>query len=376
MLSFKQYLSESKKPAPGILHIEHPSDRSFDSPEAAHHALKTLKGVSSGKTPITRKIDDRMSFQAIRTADGKVGVKYKGTGSHYNFSASDIEKQHGHKPYLAAPLKALHKHLGKILPKHAGEYQGGYMSEPHTRQTKDGHISHTPNTVEYHTPLHGEEGKKLQRSKVSLVIHSELKGEDKKAHPLTNMQHFGSHPDVHLVQHLVHPEERKLSKTTKASVDHHLSSAERLMKDHSYHHLAGHETSLRTYINYTVSKGEKPTVAGYKAHLGAAHDKKIEAVKMAKTKEAKTLEKNAAMAHINKNKEHFEKSFEIHHHLQQATNHLARGLDHSGGGGFHTRVGGEKAGGEGYVANGIKVVDREGFSKANAAAREKFKANK
>ena len=94
MQSFISFLSEA-----AILHIEHPSDRLFDGPQPAKHALKTLKQVSASKAPtMTRKIDDRMSFNVIRRADGKVGVKYKGTGSSYNFSQDDIEKISGVVP--------------------------------------------------------------------------------------------------------------------------------------------------------------------------------------------------------------------------------------------------------------------------------------
>ena len=364
MLSFTQFITEATHTG-GIAHIEHPSDRSFDSQEAAHHALETLRGVAHGKTPITRKIDDRMSFHAIRTPEGKIGVKYKGAGSHYNYSAADIEKQHGHKPYLVGPLKALHAHLGKVLPKKPGEYQGGYMSEPHGRSEYNTHISHTPNTIEYRAAAGSEEAKKLKQSKVSATIHTELKGPERVAHPITDMSHFQSHPDVHMVQHLVSPEERKLHPSVKAQADEHLNAAEKLMKGHTYGHLSGHETHLRTYINRTVSSGEKPSVEGYRKHLEAAHQKLVDAVKTPAAKERKTVTMNAQLAQVDKHKKEFQRSFQIHHHLQQATNHLARGLDSSGGGGFTTHINGAPAGGEGYVAHGLKVVDREGFSKAN-----------
>jgi hypothetical protein len=62
--------------------------------------------------------------------------------------------------------------------------------------------------------------------------------------------------------------------------------------------------------------------------------------------------------------------------LQQATNHLSRGLDSSGAGGFTTSIAGEAAGGEGHVYNGLKVVDRQGFSVANRARSEILKASK
>lgn len=368
MFSFSQFLTEATtKLAGGIQHLEHPSDRTFDSPEAAHHAVKTLKGVVSGKTPVTRKIDDKMSFQAVRTPEGKVGVKYKGAGSTYNFSEKDVETQHGHKPYLAGPLNTLLKHVGKVLPKKPGEYQGGYMSHQETRKEEGGHIGHTPNTVEYHTPVNSPEGQKLKKSKVSLVVHTALKGPQREAHPITSMAGFQEHPDVHQVQHVVSGKEREIHPADKKTINTHLSAAQDLMKDHSHAHLSGHETHLRTYINSTVRNDGKPSTTGYKAHLAAAHDKKIEAVKMDATKAAKTADKNAALAHVDKNKKAFDRSFEIHHHVQQATNHLADALDKSSahGGGFQTRIGGKSSGGEGYVGGGLKIVNRPAFSKAN-----------
>lgn len=375
MLSLKQFLSEATHVG-GIQHIEHPSDRSFDSKDAARHALSTLRGVLRGKTPITRKIDDKMSYQVIRNKEGKVGVKYKGPGSHYNFSNADIEKQHGHKPYLAGPLKSLLQHVGKVLPQKEGEYQGGFMSDPSTREVKNGHITHTPNTIEYKTPTNSPEGKKLAASKVSTVIHSELKGPNRVAHPITDTSHFGSHPDVHLVQHLVSPEHRKVSSDVEKVVNHHLDSAEQVMKNHSYAHLAGHEQHLRSYINKTVSSGEAPSVDGYKKHLSAVHQKKIDSVKTQAAKDRKTAEMNNDLQHVQKNAKHFDKSLEIHHHLQQATNYLARGLDAHGAGGFTTHINDKPAGGEGYVASGIKVVDREGFSKANRERSEILRAGR
>ena len=373
MLRFFQFIKEEVHEG-GIAHIEHPSDKTFDGPEAAKHAVKTLKQVASGKANITRKIDDKMSYHAIRTPEGKVGVKYKGSGSHYNFSEKDVDTQHGHKPYLVHPLKKLLKHLPKVLPEKPGEYQGGFMSSPETREMKNGHVSHTPNTIEYHAPANSEEGKKLAKSKVSTVIHTELKGPHRVAHPITDTSEFKHHPDVHMVSHIVSDKEKNIHPDSKKKAVGHIKEAEKLMKDHTHTHMAGHEIPLRTYINSTLTTGEKPTVEGYKKHLGAAHDRKIDAVKLEKTKDQKREKKNADLNHIDKNKKHFQKSLDIHHHIQQATNELARSLDRHGAGGFHTKIAGKESGGEGYVANGLKIVDREGFSKANRARSEILKA--
>lgn len=373
-LFVESILVEAKADAPGILHIEHPSDRTFDGHEAAHHAVNTIKGVALGRTPVTRKIDDKMSFQIKRERDGRVGVKYKGTGSSYNYSEADIDKQHGHKPYLMGPLKAVLAHGHKVLPKKSGEYQGGFMSTPDTRKEKGDSISHTPNTLTYSVKKGSPEGKKLADSKVSMTIHSRLVGPKKKATPITNQSSFGSHPDVHLVDHTVSKSEQKLSPKDKKAVLTHVTAASKLLKDHSYDHLSGHSETLRRYVNSTVDSGEKPNVKGYKASLNNRWQKEIDKVKTEKAKNTKSAARDAALAHVDKNSEHFQRSFDIHHHVQQATNTLARSLNSTAHGGYTHHIGEKESGPEGFVAKGLKVVDREEFSKANRARGALLKA--
>jgi hypothetical protein len=319
-----------------------------------------------------------MSYQVKRDASGKVGVKYKGAGSHYNYSNEDIDTQHGHKPYLAHPLKQLLEHLPKVLPKRAGEYQGGYMSSSADRKILNGRISHKPNTIEYSVPTDTEEGKKLQNSKVSTVIHSELKGPDREASSITDTSEFRQHPDVHQVSPIVsHDEQHSVSPITKRQVLRHLDQADKLSKNHSSEHLAGHENTLRTYINSTVRNNEKPSVEGYSTHLTAHHQKLIDAVKLDKTKQAKTATMKAALAHLKGNKKSFDRSFKIHGHVQAATNLLARGLSKTAHGGYHHAIEGQETGPEGFVASGLKVVDRgeSGFSRANLARSAILKAS-
>ncbi len=379
MISLSQYLFESvKTPAGGIQHIEHPSDRTFDGEGATKHAIDTLRGATKGSVSLSRKIDDKLSYQVKRDASGKVGVKYKGPGSHYNYSNEDIDTQHGHKPYLAHPLKQLLEHLPKVLPKRAGEYQGGYMSSSADRKILNGRISHKPNTIEYSVPTDTEEGKKLQNSKVSTVIHSELKGPDREASSITDTSEFRQHPDVHQVSPIVsHDEQHSVSPITKRQVLKHLDQADKLSKNHSSEHLAGHENTLRTYINSTVRNNEKPSVEGYSTHLTTHHQKLIDAVKLDKTKQAKTATMKAALAHLKGNKKSFDRSFKIHGHVQAATNLLARGLSKTAHGGYHHAIEGQETGPEGFVASGLKVVDRgeSGFSRANLARSAILKAS-
>jgi hypothetical protein len=375
MRSLAQHLSESvKTPAGGIQHIEHPSDRTFDGEEATKHAIDSIRGANAGSVPLSRKIDGSPAFNTEIDENGRVGVKYKSEASHYNYSNEDIDTQHGHKPYLAAPLKLLLEHLPKVLPKRAGEYQGDYMSSPANRTLQNGRISHKPNTIEYSVPTDTEEGKKLQNSKVSIAIHSELKGPNREASSITDTSEFRQHPDVHQVSPIVsHDEQHSVSPITKRQVANHLDQAEKLMKSHTYEHLAGHEHTLRTYINSTVRSGETPSTEGYMTHLTTHHQKLIDAVKLDKTKQAKTATMKAALAHLKGNKKSFDRSFKIHGHVQAATNLLARGLSKTAHGGYHHTIDGEETGPEGFVANGLKIVDRSDFSAKNLKANDKFK---
>lgn len=140
MFGFKQYipfLTEQKAAARGIQHLPHAFEAAFHARRGAvGSAISSIQGVISGRTPITRKIDDRMSFQAVRTPDGKVGVKYKGPGAKYNFSHDDIKKQYSEKPYIAGPMMNLLNHVHKVLPDGPGEYQGAISALQKTELRK------------------------------------------------------------------------------------------------------------------------------------------------------------------------------------------------------------------------------------------------
>lgn len=377
MFGFKQYipfLTEQKAPARGIQHLPHAFEAAFHARRGAvGSAISSIQGVISGRTPITRKIDDRMSFQAVRTPDGKVGVKYKGPGAKYNFSHDDIKKQYSEKPYIAGPMMNLFNHVHKVLPDGPGEYQGGYLSAPENRTEEDGKISHTPNTIKYAVDKKSEEGKKLAKSKVSIALHSKLDAEG-NASPL-DASSLKSHPDVHVMSHTVSGEERKLSPEAKRKALEHIAAAKKLAKNHPQSHHEGHEETLQRYANSTIDTGEKPTAKGYTKFLQKIHQKEIDKVKTEKAKARKTEEMKAAINHVNDNLEKFDRSFDVHHHLQQATYAVADALSKTAHGGYSHQIGGEDAAGEGFVAGGKKFVPRK-FTEANRKRSAALKAQK
>ena len=89
---------------------------------------------------------------------------------------------------------------------------------------------------------------------------------------------------------------------------------------------------------------------------------------MEATKEAKRAEKSAALSHVDKNKKAFDKTFDIHHHLQQAKNVLVNTLEkHTGG--LEHHIDNKPTGPEGFVVHHAgeptKLVNRKEFAKAN-----------
>jgi Family of unknown function (DUF6267) len=377
MFGFKQYsplLTEAKKPVRGILHLPHPSESAFASRKGAvGSTLSKIQGVISGRAPLTRKIDDRMSFQAIRTPEGKVGVKYKGTGATYNFSAEDIKKQHSEKPYIAGPLMNIHKHIHKVLPEGPGEYQGGYLSALEDRTEEDGKIGHKPNTIHYSVNKNSPEGKKLAKAPLSIVLHSRI-AEDGSTTPIGEGE-LQEHPDVHLMSHLVSTDERRLSPEAKRKALEHIAAAKNLSKDHSHGHHEDHEETLVRYANSTVDSGEKPSAKGYTKFLQQDHQKKIDKVKTEKAKAQKAEAMRAAINHVNDNLDKFDKTFEVHHHIHQATQAVANALSKTAHGGYSHHIDGQEAAGEGFVSGGMKFVPRA-FTEANRKRSAELKAQK
>ena len=376
MFGFRQFipLNEQKKPVRGIQHLPHPAESAFATRRGAvGSALSKIQGVISGRTPITRKIDDRMSFQAIRTPEGKVGIKYKGAGAAYNFSAEDIKKQHSEKPYIAGPLMNIHKHIHKVLPKGAGEYQGGYLSSLEDRTEEDGNIGHKPNTIRYSVDKKSAEGKKLAKAPLSIALHSRIAA-DGSTSPIGEGE-LQEHPDVHLMSHLVSGEERKLSPDAKRKALEHIAAAKKLGQKHSHDHHEGHDETLLRYANSTIDTGEKPNAKGYIKFLEKHHQKRIDSVKTEKAKNQKAEERKASINHVNDNLDKFDKTFDMHHHIQQATYAVADALSKTASGGYSHKIDGEEAAGEGFVSGGMKFVPRK-FTEANRKRSAALKVQK
>jgi hypothetical protein len=84
---------------------------------------------------------------------------------------------------------------------------------------------------------------------------------------------------------------------------------------------------------------------------------------------------DSAINQVNDNIEKFDRTFDIHHHVQQATSAVADALSKTAHGGYKHHIGSEEATGEGFVSGGVKLVPRK-FTIANRQRSAALRAQK
>ncbi len=392
MITFQSFLTEAVASEEKLTHLEHAEDHVINyGKEGFQHAFhnlndvhKALKEKKPGSTTTLVKHDGSPSivwgyhpetkkfFVASKSAFNK--------NPKINYTAADVEKNHGHAPGLVDKLKHALRHLPKVTPKE-GVFQGDLM---YTRgrgeddvKEEGGKYHFKPNTITYSTKKGSDEGKKIAKAKIGVLAHTAYHGksfEDMKADYTPDISHFGSHPDVHLFNNQQDFGQTEYSKKHQDEFKKHMKEAVRQYtktKPEAYNALEGHQEHLKTYINHTVRTGETPSVEGYKKHLAGRMQKEIDKVKTDAAKGKRSAELNQHMAHIDKHAEHMKGILNMHHHLQKAKDVLVHAL------GTHQRyehhIGDQPSKPEGYVIvrnnRPTKFVDRAEFSRANFAAR-------
>lgn len=394
ILSFIHFLVESVAPQSEekLKHLEHAEDHVINYGRVGfqhafhnlHDVHKALVAKQPGKTKILVKHDGSPSIVFGRHPEtGKFFVASKSAFNKtpkLNYTHGDIERNHGHAPGLVRKLRHALRHLPKVTPA-KGVFQGDLMysrgGEDEDVQEKNKKFHFTPNTITYSTPTSSEEGKKIAKAKIGLLVHTSYEGpsfDDMKANYTPETSHFGSHPDVHLFDNrqdiastqYTKKQQEEFKNHMRAAVKHYASTDKE-----AYAAVDGHQDHLKTYINSTVRSGETPSTEGYRKHLAGRMQKEIDKVKTDAAKGKRSAEMNQHMAHIDANKQHFDSILNMHKHLQKAKDVLIDAL------GSHQKyehsIDGKPSKPEGYVAvrnnRPTKLVDRAEFSRANFVAR-------
>jgi len=391
MKTLLSYLTEafSEDKEEKLTHLEHAEDHVInDGSKGFKHAFDTLHGVhqkltgKDSKVSISTKYDGKPSVVfGHHPETGRFFVASKSVfnvNPKINYTVADIEKNHGHAPGLVSKLKAALEHMPKVTP-NRGIYQGDFMYHKGDNDVhSQGDSYHfTPNTITYSTKKNSEEGKKIKNSDIGFVVHTAYHGtnmENQKAEYNPDLSHFGKHPSVHMISakydhnkvHYTPDAQKKFKEHMQNAIDAHNQIDD-------YGHLEGHETHLKTYINSTVKEGTKPSIKGYKNHIIGHYLKKAAALKSEAGKANQKAISDRHLKEIGSSEHSFNKTLEVHHHLQAAKNILSNALaSHQD---FHHTVSGTTVKPEGHVAvinnRPTKIVDRAEFSRLNFLKNKK-----
>ena len=388
MKTFYTHLTEQAE-GEKLTHIEHLEDHPINhGSEGFKKSIDVLHGVKqhilAGRknSDLTMKHDGSPSIvYGHHPETGKFFVATKSAFNKtpkINYTDKDIEKNHGHAPGLVDKLKSALHNIPKIAPK-KGVFQGDVLHSGNDVEKKNGKVSFTPNTITYSAKKDSPEGQKIAKSKFGLYTHTEYRGNDAssmKAHFDPNLSGFKQNADVYHREPGHDTSKTPLKPEDSKEFDKHVQSAEKLNKEHGkkmYASVEPHKEHIKTYINHTVKTGEKPSAEGLANHITGKLGKGIDKLKTPKAKEAKTQELKNHLSHIEKNKQHLDNLFQMHHHLQQAKNVLVNTLSRNTGGLEHT-INGQKVKPEGFVYNhngeATKLNDRHEFNKLNALKRQ------
>lgn len=384
MLQFAEFLTENLEQFTKLKHLEHAEDLPIDAGEHGYkHAVEALKNVHKklqgkfNETKITTKYDGSPSIVfGHNPENGKFFVASKSAfnvNPKINYSPKDIEKNHGHAPGLVHKLKVALEHLKKIAPS-SGIYQGDMMYTKDDVQQHEGAYHFTPNTIMYSALEKSEEGQKIAKAKMGIVVHTKYHGRnlDRMIAGFDPDTHkFKKHSDVHLIPHefggdVLHSGENQSKFESHIK---HAENAKNAANPEIFNHIRPHALHIKTYINKTVREGTRPSLEGYREHLMSHGEREVVSVKTSKVKQIKHEKMMTNLHHLEKHQKSFDSLFKLHHHLQQAKNALVDTLSHSTP--FEHSIGGKETQPEGFVTihNGhpIKLVNRAEFSRANFA---------
>jgi hypothetical protein len=386
MISFKTYLTEETDDTgtgKKLKHLNHLEDMHLHhGNEGVSTAGEMLSGVhdallgKKSSVDVSTKYDGAPSIVfGYHPKNGRFFVASKSAfnkNPKINYTANDIEDNHGHAPGLVTKLKDALQHLPKIAPP-TGVYQGDVMYSKKDVESDKGQYHFQPNTVKYSVDRDTHHGKAIRNANFGVVVHTKYKGknlEDMDATPHVDRENFAQHPDVHNINPTVKFDPSHYTPEKQKAFLNHVENAKRVyskMKPDAFDNLGNHATDIEAHVNDMVRKDGVPSYEGYMNHITNKYGKEIDKLKTDAGKNKKRQALSNKLQDIQNNKENISKSLELHSHLQKAKDVLTDVMSQNTD--FEHSIAGQKTGPEGFVAhnkgNTSKFVNRKEFSKMN-----------
>lgn len=185
MKTFKQYLmlNEAAKANTHLTHLEElilkQGQSGYNTARKFITDLLNHLETNSGRVGTTVKWDGAPAiFVGINPENGKFFVGTKSIfniNPKFNYTAADVDLNHGNAPGLADKLKKALIYLPQLGIKNI--LQGDFMFDDSSIQeeTIDGvsHLTFKPNTIKYAVETDSELGRKIAKSKFGVIFHTE-----------------------------------------------------------------------------------------------------------------------------------------------------------------------------------------------------------
>ena len=352
--------------------------------------IRNLKGNSNAKVNTSVKWDGAPAiFTGINPDNGKFFVGTKSVFNKdpkINYTKEDIERNHGQAPGLAKKLLEALEYFPSLGIKNI--LQGDFMFDKQSVKTQsiDGkpHYTFKPNTITYAVDADSKLGKQIARSKIGIVFHTTYKNLQSGASFGADVSGLRKNPNVWYDDAFFKDTTGTVLLTNNEAKEvlNKIKQADSIKVN--YKELPA--ALLNVYVNSEIKTNrflENPEKS-YEAFVEWTQgkiDKRIEKLKSVKGKEKATLAGQQQRANIESRKQDIINLFRVSKLFADAKMifvnkynsaiYTTKHFVDDGQGGLKVTAP------EGYVAvdrigNGVKLVDRLEFSRANFAMDKGF----
>ena len=347
--------------------IEHPEDMIFDyGSKGALTALTKLQQLPDQAKDITIKWDGKPAIIFGRDPQGKFVLTDKSgfTAKGYQGMARSpeeleqiMQQRGGERTELVNIYKLLWPRLEAQTPSNMKGYVQGdllYVGKP---KEVSGNYTFTPNTVTYSIDKDSDIGQDIAQSSAGVAIHTYKRDQEDAGVPFSDIDQLGK-GDVLFVS-------PKMTTTIELDLPiKEIRQIEQTVRKNSQkidaifnpqtlreYQLANLPALMKQYANFKVREGNFENMAqGF--------------VNFTKTKVSEPKQQRIEQV-VAENQQAVTAVFAIFRMIAAIKTRMVRELDREGSG-IRATIDGEP-GHEGYVASGIKLVDRLRFSKSNFA---------
>ena len=361
--------------------------------------LETLKGNTESKVSTSVKWDGAPAiFAGINPDNGKFFVGTKSVQNVkeplINYSARDIQKNHGKAPGLVDKLNRALIELPKLGIKNI--LQGDFMFDDEMLEvsTIDGepHYQFTPNTITYTVPVDSKLGREIGRSRFGIVFHTTYGGVDEKGRPTdvsygADVSSLNRPPGIWFDDAFFDDDTGTvtLTENEEIAVRSLIKQADAVDNKINYADLPS--DFLNIYINNEIRQGQflenpKESYEGFVNWYESRIEKRIDSLKTEKGKMRAFDQGQEKIKQFETKKGDILNLFKVSRLLFEAKNIFIAKYNNAV---YNTKHFVDDGSGdlrvtnpEGYVAvdhagNGVKFVDRLEFSRANFAMDKGFK---